>query len=554
MLSVFFFFRGALTSKPYAFLARPWEFKSVDSIDVFDSLGSNIRVDVRGDKILRVLPRSNDFINEDWISDRIRFICDSVRLQRLDLPLLKFKNKIFKLNWNQVFHLLNFSNFFFSKSSNIFKQLNLNYKQTFYSLNFIKGLFMDLESAGLFFRFNSNFFLKNFNYAGLLSTNGILGLDRNNFIFQKNLEVLSSYSSIVLVGLNIKLISPVFNIRLRNLAKSGIGFYNFGYSSFQNLFCDVGSFEEFYKVIKGKHWLSNRLLRGKTFFLFGEGFNLNNLIFSVLNKFNVSFSFFSSDCSTLNLKEFMKYDSFKFKNNALVSSNFIHTNCSKSSLLDLNYIFKNNLISSNSFKVAFLSHGGISAEISDFLIPISSSFEQSKYYLNVLGIKQKTRLCLSSPNNVLDHSDVISLFYLYSLITFFKKLDKLSLNVQLLTFLNYLSVFYLKKSKEDFWKFLNYFFDLVSLNSNNSIFLSRLVGSIFSDLNFIKNDLVKKDTFFLNLECNKNYLLPLKINKLAPWLNSVFLNPDFYQNDEISFSSSTLTSASRRLILKNSFF
>lgn len=59
------YFRGALTSKPYAFLARPWEFKSVDSIDFFDSLGSNIRIDLRGDKILRILPRSNDCINED---------------------------------------------------------------------------------------------------------------------------------------------------------------------------------------------------------------------------------------------------------------------------------------------------------------------------------------------------------------------------------------------------------------------------------------------------------------------------------------------------------
>ncbi len=58
-------FRGALTSKPYAFLARPWEFKSVDSIDVFDALGSNIRADVRGDKLLRILPRPNDAINED---------------------------------------------------------------------------------------------------------------------------------------------------------------------------------------------------------------------------------------------------------------------------------------------------------------------------------------------------------------------------------------------------------------------------------------------------------------------------------------------------------
>jgi NADH dehydrogenase/NADH:ubiquinone oxidoreductase subunit G len=68
MVILFFkklFFRGALTSKPYAFLARPWEFKSVDSIDVFDSLASNIRIDIRGDKILRILPRANDSINED---------------------------------------------------------------------------------------------------------------------------------------------------------------------------------------------------------------------------------------------------------------------------------------------------------------------------------------------------------------------------------------------------------------------------------------------------------------------------------------------------------
>jgi hypothetical protein len=142
---------------------------------------------------------------------------------------------------------------FFSKFSDVFKQLNLNYKQTFFNLNLIKGNFIDLEAAGLLFRFNSNFFIKNVNYLGLLNTNGVLGLDRNNFIFSKNLEILSSFSNIVLVGLNIKLISPVFSIRLRNLAKSGISIYNFGYSSFQNSFCDVGSFEDFFKLLKGKH-------------------------------------------------------------------------------------------------------------------------------------------------------------------------------------------------------------------------------------------------------------------------------------------------------------
>ena len=75
---------GALTSKPYAFIARPWELKKTDSIDVFDALGSNIRVDSKGDKVLRVLPRINEDINQEWISDKTRFAYDGLNHQRLD--------------------------------------------------------------------------------------------------------------------------------------------------------------------------------------------------------------------------------------------------------------------------------------------------------------------------------------------------------------------------------------------------------------------------------------------------------------------------------------
>ncbi len=77
---------GALTSKPYAFAARPWELTRTESIDVMDALGSNIRVDSRGDEVMRVLPVLNDDINEEWISDKTRFACDGLRLQRLDTP------------------------------------------------------------------------------------------------------------------------------------------------------------------------------------------------------------------------------------------------------------------------------------------------------------------------------------------------------------------------------------------------------------------------------------------------------------------------------------
>ena len=77
---------GALTSKPYAFTARAWELEKTDSIDVMDALGSNIRLDCKGREIMRILPRNNDSVNEEWISDKTRFVFDGLRRQRLDRP------------------------------------------------------------------------------------------------------------------------------------------------------------------------------------------------------------------------------------------------------------------------------------------------------------------------------------------------------------------------------------------------------------------------------------------------------------------------------------
>lgn len=80
---------GALTSKPYAFTARPWELRSTESIDVLDGLGSNIRIDTRGGEVMRILPRLNEDINEEWISDKTRFAYDGLKRQRLDSPLVR---------------------------------------------------------------------------------------------------------------------------------------------------------------------------------------------------------------------------------------------------------------------------------------------------------------------------------------------------------------------------------------------------------------------------------------------------------------------------------
>lgn len=93
---------GALTSKPYAFRARPWELKHTESIDVLDALGSNIRIDSRGMEVMRIIPRLNDDINEEWINDKSRFACDGLKTQRLTTPLIRREGKFVPATWEQA--------------------------------------------------------------------------------------------------------------------------------------------------------------------------------------------------------------------------------------------------------------------------------------------------------------------------------------------------------------------------------------------------------------------------------------------------------------------
>jgi NADH-quinone oxidoreductase subunit G len=93
---------GALTSKPYAFIARPWELQKTESIDVMDAVGSNIRVDSRGREVLRILPRNNDDVNEEWLADKSRYAVDGLRRQRLDRPYVRVDGKLKPASWPEA--------------------------------------------------------------------------------------------------------------------------------------------------------------------------------------------------------------------------------------------------------------------------------------------------------------------------------------------------------------------------------------------------------------------------------------------------------------------
>src|ERR1039457_3901800 len=94
---------GALTSKPYAFAARPWELVKTPSVDVMDALGSAIRIDTRGREVMRILPRANDDVNEEWISDKTRHVVDGLRTQRLDQPYLRVNGRLRPTSWKETF-------------------------------------------------------------------------------------------------------------------------------------------------------------------------------------------------------------------------------------------------------------------------------------------------------------------------------------------------------------------------------------------------------------------------------------------------------------------
>jgi NADH-quinone oxidoreductase subunit G len=94
---------GALTSKPYAFNARPWELRKTESVDVMDAQGCNIRVDARGPQVMRVLPRLNEEVNEEWISDKARHACDGLVRQRLDRPYIRVNGKLKPASWSEAF-------------------------------------------------------------------------------------------------------------------------------------------------------------------------------------------------------------------------------------------------------------------------------------------------------------------------------------------------------------------------------------------------------------------------------------------------------------------
>jgi NADH dehydrogenase (ubiquinone) Fe-S protein 1 len=194
---------GALTSKPYAFRARPWELRPFESVDVLDGLGSNIRVDARGLEVMRILPRLNDDVNEEWINDKTRFACDGLKTQRLTMPLIRREGKFLPASWEQALTEIGTNFERLSPKNDEFKAIAGHLVET-ESLVAMKDLANRLGSDNL----------------ALDQPQGSQpiahGIDvRSNYLFNSKIYGVEAADVILLVNTNPRLEAAVLNARIR---------------------------------------------------------------------------------------------------------------------------------------------------------------------------------------------------------------------------------------------------------------------------------------------------------------------------------------------------
>ena len=377
---------GALTSKPYAFEARPWELKKTESIDVMDAVGSNIRVDTYNWEVKRILPRLNNDINEEWISDKTRYSCDGLLKQRLDVPYIKKNNKLQKSTWDEAISLL-VDKIKSLKSNEIGGHIGdmVNLEN---SLSF-KKLFSVLNSTNLEFR-EREFYINS--------------SQKSNYIFNSSIKGIESADLILLIGTNPRHEATMLNARIRKVfAQRNIPIFSIGdpgdltyeYTRIGNTTDDlkklINQDGEFYKklssskkpiIIIGESALE--LKSGKYIFEEMKKFLKKN---NFINKEWNAFNFLPQNASTVGLidmkilpKEDEEKSSFfeKLKNNQFKLLYLLGSD---------NLEFKKN----NEFIVYQGSHGDKGAEIADIIFPSAAFTEQNGLYENLEGRLQECK-------------------------------------------------------------------------------------------------------------------------------------------------------------------
>jgi NADH-quinone oxidoreductase chain G len=388
---------GALTSKPYAFLSRPWELKSTESIDLFDSIHSNIRIDTRGYDIMRVLPRLNELINEEWISDKVRFSFDGFSVQRLTVPLAKNDQGVFyPIKWSQAIETIS-------------KKLHSSKAN---SIGFSVGSMCDLESLADLKQLSLNL------NAAIINNSSKYFLDAdysNNYKFNTLFENIRKADVCLLVGINPRIDGVLLNYHLRKRFLSGN--FNIAYIgshlnlTFPSLHLGT-SINSFISVLEGKNFFCKLLKRAKLpMIIFGNSF-LDNLNFSSSNLFSNLIK-----CNLNIVNHFWNGLNFFNTNSSDFSFFDLSLNCNRKFVnksFDLFYMLEDykpmNKTTSSKFIVFQGHHGCQNAQMADIILPCSSFFEKTSSHLNCEGKYQYSHSSIPPLNQSKDSHAILSTF------------------------------------------------------------------------------------------------------------------------------------------------
>lgn len=467
---------GALTSKPYAFTARPWELRSIDTVDVTDGVGSNIKINFKETEILRILPRINDSINDEWISDKTRFVYDSFKLNRVGFPYKKTENTFLKLSWKNA--LLDIRDLL---------RKNLNTAHTPTDVVFVAGSLLDLETVAfikrLALKLNTHFIREN-----NLTENDLLFLSRSNTSI-KNLE---KADLILTVGSNPRFEASMYDMKVKVRSRSGLfKRASIGVNSdftYSNESLGV-TLKTLFTILEGRHPFCKELLKSKNPVIV---FNTNiyklidiRSLKQILVLINKNCKLVSDDWFGVDVLSSVPNSSY------FNSSYFTNLRCSQPRLVYLIGVSDSNLIKDLTIETTTLIQQtpirDNYTEKSMFVLPSTLFTEKSFTFLNLENRVQRTAAINSGPG--VSKSDLEILSAIQHLLK--NNVEEPSCDER------YLAV---EDNKVDFLKKL-----IVSEKKTlNKISLSIFKATI---TNFFNSDLLSKNSLTLN-KCAKN----LKLN------------------------------------------
>ena len=370
---------GALTSKPYAFEARPWELTKTETIDVMDAVGSNIRVDTKGWEVKRILPRVNEDINEEWISDKTRYACDGLLINRIDRPYIKKEGKLIECSWDEAFLKIKEE---VSKTVNVGGLVGgmVDLETIFALKDFLTKI---SGSASIDFR-QKDFYIDPSHLSNNLFNTSIAGIDESDLI--------------LLVGANPRLEATIINSRIRkNFINKRTEIFTIGNPGDQTYkIISLGDNLKVLKDIENNNSIFSEKIKTsqKPMIVIGE---------SVLNSKQGRFVLETS-------KSILK------KNNSLNGLNILHQSASSVGAIMLqaytntNEVLKNeilyligadeiNIDTKNKFIIYQGTHGSKNAKIADVILPGAAYTEKNGLYVNLEGRVQSAFKASFPPGN-----------------------------------------------------------------------------------------------------------------------------------------------------------